>query len=242
MRYARRLLVKGLWNARDLGGYATKDGGVTRFGVFVRSEAPCGLPEPTIRALTNYGIRTAVDLRSPAEVRARPSDLLDAMACIPCPQDGDAETFRSSDPVDWQEVYIRRCEDNRPWVRRILELAAKMPDGMLFHCTTGKDRTGLAACFLLAVAGVGREDIVADYCVSEIYLQPVFAAMRSGTLVTRPGGPIAYDPSVFRTPPSAMMGLLDYLERTYRSVLGYLKSAGVTEEVFAAIRKKFVAP
>ena len=242
MKFARRLPLPGLYNARDLGGYPTAGGGVTRFGVFVRCEAPCGLPEATVRALTEYGIRTAVDLRSAAEVETRPSDLRSAMCCIQCPQSGDAETFRSTSAVDWQAVYIRRCEDNRPWVRRCLELAADRPGGVLFHCTTGKDRTGLVSCFLLSVAGVSREDIAADYCISELYLQPVFDAMRAGRLTTRPGGPVVHDPSVFHTPASAMLGVVDYLTERYGSVPAYLETAGVTADVADAIRARFVEP
>lgn len=242
MNPTRRLPLKGLYNARDLGGYAA-DGGVTRFGVYVRCEAPCGLPEETVHALRDYGIATAVDLRSLAESRLRPSSLQGTLTCVSCPQGGDAETFRTSEFVDWQAIYIRRCEDNRPWVRRLLELAAEGPDGVLFHCTTGKDRTGMAACFLLSIAGVSREDIAADYCVSEVYLQPVFDAMRSGSLPFRPGdGTSHYDESIFHTPASAMLGLQDYLTEHYGSVVDYLRSAGVGDDVFEAIRRKFVAP
>ena len=113
----------------------------------------------------------------------------------------------------------------------------------MFHCTTGKDRTGMAACFLLSIAGVSREDITADYCVSEIYLQPVFDAMRSGALPFRAGeAPTHYDESIFHTPASAMAGLQDYLCREYGSVVAYLRTTGLGDDVFDAIRRKFVAP
>ena len=242
MHSTRRLPLEGLCNARDLGGYAA-DGGVTRFGVYIRSEAPCGLPEHTVRALRDYGVTMAVDLRSEKESSVRPSSLLEALRCVSCPQGGKAETFRTSEFVDWQAIYIRRCEDNRPWVRRLVELAAEETGGTLFHCTTGKDRTGMAACFLLSIAGVSREDITADYCVSEIYLQPVFDAMRSGALPFRAGeAPTHYDESIFHTPASAMAGLQDYLCREYGSVVAYLRTTGLGDDVFDAIRRKFVAP
>ena len=242
MHSTRRLPLKGLCNARDLGGYAA-DGGVTRFGVYVRSEAPCGLPPETVHALKAYGIATAVDLRSEKESTLRPSSLLSDLRCVSCPQGGRAETFRTSEFVDWEAIYIRRCEDNRPWVRRLLELAAEGTDGILFHCTTGKDRTGMASCFLLSIAGVSREDIAADYCVSEVYLQPVFDAMRSGALPFRAGErPTHYDESIFHTPSSAMLGLQDYLCREYGSVVDYLRTTGLDDAVFDAIRQKFVAP
>ena len=83
MHSTRRLPLEGLCNARDLGGYAA-DGGVTRFGVYIRSEAPCGLPEHTVRALRDYGVTMAVDLRSEKESSVRPSALLEALRCVSC--------------------------------------------------------------------------------------------------------------------------------------------------------------
>ena len=242
VRHVRRLLLDGLWNARDLGGYAVAGGGRTRFGVFVRSEAPCGLPETTVRALWNYGIRATADLRSRQETSLRPSDLLGTMDCHNCPQGGRAETFSTSEAVDWQKIYIQRTEDNQPWIRQVLELAAAQEGGLLIHCTTGKDRTGMISCFLLSIAGVSREDIAADYCVSEVYLEPVFDAMRRGALPFRPGDDSAYDDSIFHTPASAMLGLQDALTARYGSVVEYLRAAGVSQAVMDAIRAKFVEP
>lgn len=239
MLRARRLSVSGLCNARDLGGYPTQDGGVTRFGVFVRSEAPCNLPAGAIDALRAYGVGAAADLRGLSEIDLRPSDLRDAMPYYKCPLAGDAESFVLTEQICWSQVYIRRAEGNREWARHVLELAAAQEDCFLFHCTTGKDRTGMIACFLLAIAGVSREDIAADYCLSEVYLQPVFAAMRSGQVQVRKAGG-GYDDSVFHTPFTAMAEFQDYLIETYGSVMEYLRTARVSESVIAAIREKFV--
>lgn len=240
MPYARRLTIEGLCNARDLGGYPTAGGGVTRFGVFVRSEAPCGLTADAVRALRDYGVCTTADLRGLSEIELRPSDLQDEMAYFMCPLAGDAESFSLNEAVEWSSVYIRRAEDNRAWARQVLELAAAQTGCFLFHCTTGKDRTGMIACFLLAIAGVSREDIAADYCLSEVYLQPVFAAMRDGQVQVRKNGCV-YDDSIFHTPFTAMAALEDYLCARYGSVVGYLRTAGVADSVMEAIREKFVA-
>lgn len=239
MIYTRRLSVDGLHNARDLGGYPTPNG-TTRFGVFVRSEAPCRLGQNAVEQLRAYGLQATADLRSPEEAALRPSDLQQAFSYHHLPLSGDAESFALSEAILWEEVYIRRAEDNRPWTRRVLELAAGQEGGLLFHCTTGKDRTGLIACYLLSVAGVSREDIAADYCVSEVYLQPVFHAMREGLVQVRAGGKTTYDDSIFHTPASAMLRLQDYLTMRYGSVVQYLRTAGVTDAVMDAIRAKFV--
>ena len=79
MQHLKRLPVPGLHNCRDLGGYAAEKG-VTRYGVFLRSEAPCGIPEAGVEYLRQYGLTVSYDLRSPAEIQWRPSSLADRFA------------------------------------------------------------------------------------------------------------------------------------------------------------------
>lgn len=237
MKQMRRFVLPGLCNARDLGGYATADGGVTRFGVFLRCEAPHALPKETIQALHSYGVRASADLRGADECARQPSDLQEDFQYYPCPLAGGAEAFEWVGEIDWGQVYLNRAEDNREWVRRVLELAAAQEGGFLFHCAAGKDRTGMIACYLLSIAGASREDIAADYCMSEVYLQPLFAAMREDVL--RRGGTV--DESLFRTPYTAMLAMQDGLCARYGSVLDYLRTTGLRDETMQTIREKFVA-
>jgi hypothetical protein len=85
---------------------------------------------------------------------------------------------------------------------------------VLFHCTTGKDRTGILACCLLGAVGVSREDIAADYCLSQVYLQDMFAGMRDGTLTIRPGK-THFEPYVFQTPFEAMVKFYDFFTEEF---------------------------
>ena len=73
----RRLAWEGCLNARDVGGYATRDGGVTRWGAVVRSDSPSLLTRAGQEALEAYGIRTAIDLRFPHELDAAPNPFSD---------------------------------------------------------------------------------------------------------------------------------------------------------------------
>ena len=50
--------------------------------------------------------------------------------------------------------------------------------GGVFHCFTGKDRTGILAALILGVCGASTEDIAADYSVSQLYLRPMYRWMR----------------------------------------------------------------
>ena len=251
----RRLKTKGLYNARDLGGFPTKDGKVTKFGVFIRSEAPVGLPESDIAYLKAYGVTASMDLRSTGETKVRPSDLKDVMPYYPrslfheaaIPGAGEGKPMPPMEKKGWGAQYIDMAESSRDWAIDVLNIAANNPGALLYHCTTGKDRTGLLSCYLLSIAGVQRPDIAADYCVSQIFLEPVYERMRSGSIQIGPppgdkkgpaGGPMM-DESFFQTPASAMLTLIDYLTKTYGGVVEYLQVIGVSEEIMEKIREKF---
>ena len=247
----RRLMTKGLYNARDLGGFPTKDGKVTKFGVFVRSEAPVGMPEGDAEYIRDYGVTASMDFRSTGETVARPSDLRELMPYYHKPLFNEAAVVGGGQPkppphnIGWGEQYISMAEESRQWAIDVLTIAAENPGALLYHCTTGKDRTGLMSCYLLSIAGVDKADIAADYCVSQVYLEPVYEKMRSGTMKLgtppgeEPGKPLHMDESFFQTPASAMLMLIEYLEKTYGGVVPYLTMVGVPQKVMDAIRGKF---
>lgn len=242
MAHVRRLTAAGLMNCRDLGGFAA-DGGVTKFGVFLRSEAPCCLSADQLRALKDYGLTASFDLRGEPEIQWRPSALEGVFDYRKISLSGGAETFDKKNlpqgEFTWDKVYIRRAENHPHWFRDAVTACAQAEGCVLYHCTTGKDRTGILTCCLLGAVGVSREDIAADYCLSQVYLQPMFDAMRDGTLTIRPGAN-HFEEYVFQTPFTAMTAFYDYLTQHYGSVLGYLRHVGVTEETLAQLKAKFV--
>ena len=240
--------MKKLYNARDLGGYPAMGGKITKFGVFVRSELPCELPEEDIQYLKNYGITASVDFRGTWELSQKKSALVSAFPYYHRP------LFDDVDPPDIEKIlsmyttvddqYKDMVETGRSWAKEVLEMAADNQGGFLFHCTGGKDRTGIIACLLLSIAGVSREDIVADYCISEVLLAP---SRKKPAPSDRPMNPLPFmaeqmpDMSDFEgSPPKTMQALLDYLDDRYGGVMGYLKDIGVTEKTISKIRDKFL--
>lgn len=212
------------------------------------------LPETDIAGLIQYGVTASMDFRGSGEAAARPSDLRERMPYYHKPLFNEAAmagaTFHMPETVNWGEQYIAMAEGSRRWAGEVLAIAAENPGALLYHCTTGKDRTGLMSCYLLSIAGVGREDIAADYCVSQIFLAPVYEKMRSGKMKL---GPLPgtedgkemppmpkMDRSFFETPASAMLTLIDYLEKNYGGVTAYLKRIGISETLMVRIREKFV--
>jgi len=242
MNHVRRLSVDGLSNCRDLGGFACPDGR-TRFGIFLRSEAPCDLSDEAVDALKAYGLTESFDLRGEPEALFRPSCLETALPYRRISLSGGAETFEKKNlpegEFSWDKVYIKRALEHRSWFREAFTACAEAEGMVLFHCTTGKDRTGILTCCLLGAVGVSREDIAADYCLSEIYLQKMFAGMRDGSLRIREK-PSHYEDYVFHTPFEAMLKFYDFLTEHYGSVTGYLKDIGVTDTAIKRLKEKFV--
>ena len=242
MKHFRHLPVPGLCNCRDLGGYAARNG-VTRYGVFLRSEAPCGLPESGVAYLRDYGLTASYDLRGDAEIQWRPSSLSGVFAYERHSLNGGAETFEKKNlpagAFSWDKVYIKRAREHRDWIRDTVTACAEADGCVLFHCTTGKDRTGIIACCLLGAVGVSREDIAADYCLSQVYLQDMFAAMRDGSLTIRQG-PSHFEEYVFQTPFSAMLKFYDFFVEEFGSVRNYLLDVGVAAETLERLERKFV--
>ena len=244
MYYLRRLPIPGLSNCRDLGGFAC-DGGVTRFGVFFRSEAPCGLTQEAVELVKKFGVREVFEFRGEEETLCRPNSLEEALPYRAFRLTGGAETFEKQNLPEgrfaWEKIYIKRAVEHRDWFRDVITACAEAEDGVLFNCTTGKDRTGIITCCLLSAVGVCADDIAADYCVSEVYLQKMFHGMRTGKIRTR-RKPATYEPYVFHTPYRAMLRFIRYLEKNYGSVRGYLLDIGVTEQALDQLREKFVEP
>ena len=244
MQHLKHLPVPGLSNCRDLGGFPC-DGGMTRYGVFLRSEVPHQLTDAGIQYLRDYGLTETFDLRGENEADYLRSKLRDVLPYRIIPLRGGAETFDTKNlpqgEFSWDKNYIMRATRHKDWVRDCVNACAEAEGCVLFHCTTGKDRTGILTCCLLGAVGVSREDIAADYCISQIYLQNMFEAMRTGALTIRPGK-THFEPYVFQTPFEAMIKFYDFLAAEYGSVRGYLLDIGITEEALKKLKTKLVEP
>jgi protein-tyrosine phosphatase len=252
MQNYRRLPLEGLCNARDLGGYPTENGGVTRYGAFVRCEAPCELTEGDLAFLREYGLTTVVDFRGDEEVARRRS----ALEGLPWVDYRRSPTFngqvafgaRAGDAgppvtafVRWGEKYVEMADDCRDWVARTLTLLAGARGAAMFNCTTGKDRTGIISALLLSLAGVRGEDIVADYCVSEVYLARVYEPLLREYNLRFPGeGGAELTNPFFKTSPVNMSVLLAHLETAYGGGEAYVRACGAPEGAIETLRAKLV--
>ena len=227
----RRILLERAVNVRDLGGYPRRDGGATPYGRFYRADNMHGLTSGDMEELYGLGLRTVLDLRTPGECAAQPN-------CF----EGfrDVQVLHHSllgESTDQFTGFGRSLGENyAEMIRRQPELYAELfvliagrvqEGGVLFHCTAGKDRTGVTAALLLGLAGVPEEDIIADYALTDVYLRPKVRMFIEHN-------PEA-DPALFRALPESMEHFTRTLREQYGDARGYLLSAGMTGEQLDAI-------
>lgn len=168
---ARRLLIDRVANMRELGGYSTEDGGLTRWGRFIRSDAPLDATEEDIAFLREYGVRTVIDLRAYEEAAWKPCPLAEAagLGYVNIPFTDDF-TYLGSPlycPLDHLVPVIK----GQHRTHEILTHMSQADGAVLFFCYAGKDRTGMIAALLLLLAHVPVEDVIADYQVTYTYIR-----------------------------------------------------------------------
>ena len=183
----RILRFDGARNVRDLGGLPTSSGATTRFGVVVRADGLSRLSDADCALLGTLGLRTIIDLRYDAERERAPDRLpTGAPPIFYCrgfyPKSGDA-LFHAVNirGVGADEAtalmcahYARMPFDHAAEFRDVLHhIIAPATAPHLVHCTSGKDRTGLVAAFLLLALEVPRDVVIDDYELSNGDWQPL---------------------------------------------------------------------
>lgn len=184
----RRIPFGGLGNLRDLGGYGTSDGRTVRWGRLYRSDHLGRLSARGLRQIRALELAVVVDFRSSAERAEAPNRLPvgQGLRLVELPifdQDEDAVTGRAVRQrilrgkiagMDAEAMLIAAYQalvtEFTPVYRQfVAEVLAARGAPLLFHCSSGKDRTGFAAAILLRLLGVPEAVIMADYLRSNTY-------------------------------------------------------------------------
>ena len=183
MNSQRRIALSGAVNFRDLGGYATADGRSVRYGLVFRSDQLADLSDEDLQVVSAIGLRHVCDLRADEERAHRPNRVVPgaavhAMGFMP---KGGEQLIAQAASLTVAQVEEQVGEIYRDFIgarsAAFAQLFALLLDAdslpLLFHCTSGRDRTGTAAALLLSALGVPRESILADYELSNAYRRDI---------------------------------------------------------------------
>ena len=242
----KRIALDHLYNCRDLGGYMC-DGGATAYHKLLRADSPSALTGEEWQILYDYGVRTVIDLRSPNEVSHTPYEVPEGMELIRYPLQQLSDMMKE----EAKEEYTKEEKENAAAVsfgkslttgyERIMEegperiatvlnyIVEKLEKGaVLFHCTAGKDRTGITAALIYLICGVSDVDIIADYQVTETYQikNRVFDVMPT------------YLKPLLNSNAENMKKFLQAAEE--RNYLGLLRENGLEESAVTSIREHMI--
>ncbi|MDR1398323.1 MAG: tyrosine-protein phosphatase [Treponema sp.] len=175
----RLIPLEKLYNTRDLGGYETQDKRRVRFGRLYRAGELYVATANDKAALEARGIRTIVDFRGLSEARLYPDIQphgLQQQVALPIDAGSLLDLSRvgrdMSGEMFMMNLYAIIVEAARPQYRELFRLISDTVNTpLLFHCSAGKDRTGIAASLIYYALGVNRETIYADYLLSANYLK-----------------------------------------------------------------------
>jgi protein tyrosine/serine phosphatase len=178
-RMIRHVPLEGVDNFRDFGGYPTAHGRSMKRGRLFRSASHHAATDADLETIAALGIGVVVDLRRLAERERAPSrrhPAFDGLVIANDEGEGDSwlDHIRTSDLSDASfNAYITDYYRAAPFEARHVDLfrryfqALDAHDGaILVHCAAGKDRTGLLVALTHHIAGVHRDDMVADYLLT----------------------------------------------------------------------------
>ncbi|MFD9396012.1 GNAT family N-acetyltransferase [Streptomyces sp. NPDC060000] len=243
----RHIPFETLHNFRDLGGYPTGTGHRVRAGRLFRADSLGKLrPDtPDWDRFLALGIRTVIDLRHPWEAESR--------GRIP---EHDSFTYRNLSiehrPYDQPSLtpdvdpgpylsarFMEVAEDGTKEIAAALELVARAHEGLVFHCASGKDRTGQLAALVLGLLGVPDEVIIEDFSLTELATEALLADWSA-----RNEGRVPVWPSFGRAPESVMRLFLEALRGRYGSLEAYVSQALSmdAEALTTALRANLLEP
>ncbi len=235
----KHLPMAGGYNFRDMGGFKTTDGSTVKWGKLFRSDEMNLLTGPDLDYLSSIPLISVVDFRSEDEANSAPDripssvlhtylytinpstlDGIDSLFYLP-------ESYLDSLMTEMSLSFIREQEgiDSYKNFFSLLQNEENIP--LIFHCTAGKDRTGIAAALVLYALGVDEDTIMEDYLASNIYLADKYGDRLSQFPNALPLLGVKYE---------FLQAVIQQIKTDYGTVENYLEEAlEVDIELFRAL-------
>lgn len=255
--------IASIPNLRDMGGYKTSSGAIVSRGMVYRSNQPFNINAGDMLLLEKLKLKNVLDLRTAAEKNAGPDQLpagvnyvwLDVLADVPAsgpanltnllsdPKQANAELGDGKVEALFKQAY-RDCislpSAKAAYRKLFLSLGDKDQLPALFHCASGKDRTGWAAAALLTLLGVPKEVVIEDYMRSNDYILPM-----SDTLIQKfvaAGGSPSIPVAIFGVKEEYLNAAFEEMQTKYGSIENYFSEAlGITTEQQTALRNLYLS-
>ncbi len=250
--------IASIPNLRDLGGYKTADGMTVKKGFVYRANQLSGISDDDMKKFAALGLKTAFDLRTQAEIDKRPDELPDGVKYVSLdvlsdlPESGAAQLeVLLTQPKKANEVlgggkaaeefgesyraFVSLPSARKEFRELYLAFADEKQVPALFHCTTGKDRTGWAAAAFLTLLGVPKETVYEDYLRSNDYIVPKYQSVIDSFVAA--GGEAEIPEAIIALRKEYLDIAFDEMETKYGTIQNYFTEAlGIGPDQQQALR------
>lgn len=274
MNYSQQFLpVRGIVNARDLGGYVVKDGMVVKDRMLIRTAHLAGATDEDLQFLSGIPVTKIIDFRMETEKQGTADRMFSCAAYVALPVDGsgnaaaemteeEKKKFTGQKKFEIKQFVVFAAfnekaqkialgmyptllfnpECQRQFARFFRQVLDTENGAVLYHCSQGKDRTGIASCLLLAALGADKETIVADFdATNKVYERDVKKYCRRVRLLGGKEDEIAVVKSILGCNTEIFVKTLDRIDREYGSMEAYLKGPmGLTDEDILILRQRYL--
>lgn len=273
--FAQQFLpVKGIVNARDLGGYTMLDGRIVESRRLLRAAHLADATDEDIRNLERLPVTAIIDFRKEQEKMGKADREVPGARYTSLPVDpsGNAmatateeekKKFSGQKKFDVKKVIVfaafnKKAQavaremyptllfdpDCQQQFARFFRLVLETENGaVLFHCTQGKDRTGIASALLLAALGADRETIVADFdATNRVYEKDVRKYSRRVKFLGGKEEEVGVVKAFLGCNTENFIKALDRIDQEFGSLQAYLKGPiGLTDADIQTLRERYLA-
>lgn len=252
------LKLSKLRNFRDLGGIQTLDGRVIKKNLLIRGTTLTKLNKLDIEILKKkYNLSTIIDLRTLREVEEAPDNVLEGVSYNHMPIFNDAiaglsheKKVRSIKSLQMmpsmEEMYIHMvtddCLDNVVAVLKKILYSTEKDFTLLYHCTAGKDRTGIITSLILAFLGVDRKTIIQEYLFTNQFTKRKAKFIYFGLLLIKFRHSFAKKiKQYYIAEEDYIQSSLESIENSFGTLDNFFKDKlGFSDEEIVLIRNKFL--
>lgn len=234
-----RLPLQTVINCRDIGGYPTQSGTMTQWKRFLRSANLNAVSPEDADFLTSYGVSTIIDLRTPRELKLEPnvfehsSDVIYKNVNLTGGNMAGGAMKLLKAGVNPNMVmgqnYINIL-DMQTTIKEVFDIILSADDGIvLYHCSAGKDRTGVISLLLLGLADVNRTDIVSNYEISYTHIEDNIPELAK-----------EFPLNMIKSEPINIKIAYDHIMTEYHGFRTYYEALGYSENDVQAIKARIL--
>lgn len=241
----RAVALEGGSNFRDLGGYPAAMGKTVKWGHIYRSADVSKLTDADLKTLEARNIATVCDLRGPSELQTNPDRLPTGVTYLNLPAGSETTqvnaNYAAMNRDSLMTVTYTRTDHLKAKYKPMFDQLLALDDtkALMFHCTAGKDRTGMGAALILSALGVDKATILRDYAATDVYWKQ--GRERVAQMMQQGGAGNAQMARMLAADPAYLTQFFTTIDRKYGSMNSFLTTEmELTPEKVATLRTKFL--